>query len=132
MVQQAIVDQTLTNQVIASLSAALSNLTTKKETAIMHNRIEHMFVLLLGKTTQLPYSPTLEEFSQELQLTQYGNETDNDIGMGDAILEEGPVSVEETTSTPPDKTTYMTTSGPGNHTNSRLESYHHNPPPAQK
>jgi hypothetical protein len=132
MVQQVIVDQTSTNQVIASLSTAVSNLTTKQETAIMHNRIEHMFAQLVVKTSQLPYSPALEEFPQELQLTQYGNRTDNDIGMGDATSEEGPISEEETKSKLTDNTTYMTTLGPGNQTNSRLELSHNNFQPAQK
>jgi hypothetical protein len=96
----------------------------------MHNRIEHMFGQLLGKTSQLPYSPALEEFPQELQLTQYGNETDNDIGMGDATSEEGPISEEKTMSKLPDNTIYMTTFGPGKKTNIRLELSHNNSQPA--
>jgi hypothetical protein len=120
---------TTTNQAVTSLSNAVSNLTTKRETAIMQNRLEHMFGRLRGRTHNAKYN----DFPPELQLTLTDSLMDTENGIEAMSNEEynAPVSTLTVTTGTGTATTNKTI-GRGNHNNGHLDSNMQTNSPAPK
>jgi hypothetical protein len=113
-------NQTSTNKAVAALSVAVSNLTTKQETAIMHNQIEHMFGEIMGTRHSLPYSLSHVCVPPEHQLIPHNSMTDTYV-LGDDMLDDGSDHHTKSPYSSKDERTTSNSVGPGNHTNSRLE-----------
>jgi hypothetical protein len=115
LVKQVIHNQRSNDQAVISPSHAVSNLTTKKETAIMQKRLEHMFGRLMERSNMGPY----DDFPPELRLTM--TEVINNTGTGlDAMSDDesnAPVSTLTVTTTSATTTNSL---GSGNHNNSHL------------
>jgi hypothetical protein len=131
-VNQVITDQTSTNQAVASLSIAVSNLTTKQETAMMYNRIEHMFSEIMGQKHSLPYSTTQLIYPPEYQITVNDSTLDQEDTRTCLVMSDDRSEHQLKNSYLSYSSRTITTLGSGNQTNSHLVASNHQQLSTQK